>query len=140
MVVVLLVCCAAIPRAYLTKQGDWQEALLFHFTHANVLHLLVNFLFLFRFKPRWRSAVFGWSAASLAAFLPLCACDLPTCGLSGVCYAMAARSNAYTRKPDWWLLVANIPMALTGVFNWRLHIMSYLISYLSWTIYLQTKR
>lgn len=139
MTIVLLICCAVIPKTYLTESYVWQEALFFHFTHANVFHLILNSLFLFRYKPRWRSTVFGWFAASLAALLPLCACDLPTCGLSGVCYAMAARSNAYTGKPDWWLLAANVPMALTGVFNWKLHIMSYLISYLSWTIYLQIK-
>lgn len=140
MTTILLVCCCIVPRAYLTTHGYWTDALAFHFTHANVFHLLMNALFLAHYKPKWRSTVFGWFSASLAAFLPVCVCRLPTCGLSGVCYAMVARSNAYQKKVDWYLLLANVPMALTGVFNWRLHIISYLISFTSWTIYLRLKK
>ena len=90
----LLVACLASPQAYVTDGSGIKECLLYHFTHANVFHLLMNLMFLIRYKPLWRSTLFGWITASIAACIPICAIELPTCGLSGICYAMIARSNA----------------------------------------------
>ena len=135
----LLVACLAAPQAYIVEGSGIKECMLYHFTHANVFHLLVNFMFLLRYKPLWRSTLFGWITASIVAYMPICAMELPTCGLSGICYAMIARSNAYQKRISWIAVISNIPMSLVGVFNWRLHIMSYLISFISWTVYLRVR-
>ena len=63
----LLVACLAAPRAYVVEGSGIRECLLDHFTHENVFHLILNFMFLFRYKPLWRSTLFGWITASLAA-------------------------------------------------------------------------
>ena len=135
----LLVACLAAPQAYGVVGCGSREGRRYHFTQANVCQRLLNFMFLIRYKPLWRSTLFGWITASIAAYMPICAMDLPTCGLSGMCFAMIARSNAYQKRISWIAVLSNIPMALVGVFNWRLHIMSYLISFISWTVYLRVR-
>ena len=135
----LLVACMAAPQAYVVEGCGIKEGMLYHFTHANVFHLLLNVMFLIRYKPLWRSTLFGWITASIAACIPICSVELPTCGLSGICFAMIARSNAYQKRISWIAVLSNIPMALVGVFNWRLHLMSYLISFISWTVYLRVR-
>ena len=134
MAALLGACCLLAPEAYVTEGTDPACAALYHFTHANAWHLALNALFILRFKPRWKSTLSGWLCASLAALCPSAACGEPTCGMSGMCYAMAARSDVWHGSPNPWLLLSNIPLALTGHFNWKIHLLSYSISYALWSI------
>ena len=134
MLCLLVICCLAVPRAYVTPHTSLLSALTYHFTHANAWHVALNFLFLLRYKPRWKSALSGWLCASVAALSPLAACTMPTCGLTGMCYAMIARSDVWYGRPNWVLLLSNVPLALWGGFNWKIHLLSYTLSYILWAI------
>lgn len=134
MLVLLGAGCLLIPKNYITSQTAITAALTYHFTHANVWHLLLNGMFLVKFKPRWKSTLSGWLCASMAALLPFSACDEPTCGMSGMCYAMAARSDVWHGSPNIFLLLSNIPLAFAGGFNWKIHLLSYSISYMLWNV------
>ena len=63
MLCLLVICCLAVPRAYVTQHTSLLSALTYHFTHANAWHVALNFLFLLRYKPRWKRALSGWLCA-----------------------------------------------------------------------------
>ena len=137
----LLLLCAVLPRTMLSTPPSLSEALLFHFTHANVFHFAVNALFLVSFKPRWTTALAAFFIASAAAYLPFTGMSAPTCGISGICFAMIARRDVAWRVLNWNLLLLNIPTIFLPMFNWKLHLASYILSFILWKIiYLRRKK
>ena len=45
-----------------------------------------------------------------------------------------AASDVWYGRPNWVLLLSNVPLALWGGFNWKIHLLSYTLSYVLWTI------
>ena len=122
--------------------------LLFHFTHANILHLLANAAALLYFRPRWKTLALAYPAAILAALLyltiplapvagasaPASLLTLPTCGLSAiVCACFARRYVAYHKSPLPFILI-QLPFILLPNFNFIIHILSFIIAYIAWRI------
>lgn len=106
--------------------------LFYHFDHANIFHLALNLWALYQFKPRWKTVVVAYAVSSLAALLPFSSVAMPTCGLSGMLMAAYARKYAEFRLPIWKPISANMVFALFPMFNWKIHLVSFLISYLVW--------
>lgn len=105
------------------------DHLLYTFTHANVFHLSLNLIALFRFKPRVKTCLIGYVSCVLASFVPLASLAEPTCGMSGLimgCYAR--RYHAY-KLSLWRITLGNVVMAFIPLFNWRIHLLSFLIAY-----------
>ena len=103
---------------------------LYTFTHANIFHLSLNLIALFQFKPRVKTCLIGYVSCVLASFVPLASMPLPTCGMSGFimgCYAR--RYHAY-KLNLWRIILSNIVMAFIPLFNWRIHLLSFLIAYI----------
>ena len=136
----LLTLCAILPAAYLPVSGQAfggsaaVSAALYHFTHASILHLLANTVALLYFRPRWTTAIVAYLSASLAALSPFTYLALPTCGLSGlICAAFARRYVAWNKNPLLFIGI-NLPFALLPNFNYRIHILSFILAYILWKI------
>lgn len=110
----------------------WWRCLVYHFDHANVFHLALNLWALFQFKPRWKTCAVGYIASSVVALLPFSSVALPTCGLSGFLMAAYARTYAERRLPLWKPILVNTAFILLPMFNWKIHLVSFLISYVLW--------
>lgn len=110
----------------------WWMCFVYHFDHANVFHLALNLWALYQFKPRWKTCAVAYAVSSVAALLPFSSVALPTCGLSGLLMAAYARQYAEFRLPIWKPIAVNMVFALLPMFNWKIHLVSFLISYLVW--------
>ena len=110
----------------------WWMCFLYHFDHANVFHLALNLWALYQFKPRWKTCAVAYVVSSLAALLPLSSVSMPTCGLSGLLMAAYARKYAEFRMPLWKPIAVNMVFAVFPMFNWKIHLVSFLISYIVW--------
>ena len=130
----LLLMCLVVPKAYFGKAEPWYGALLYHFTHANIFHFLGNALVIVRFKPRWVNVPVAYLSASAAAIYPFSAMSVPTCGISGMIFAMLARRDALLRLKPWRMLLLNSALAFIPAYNWKIHLFSYTISYIIWRI------
>lgn len=130
----LLTLCMIIPRYAFGGGEPWYGALLFHFSHANIFHLLGNFVVIARFKPRWTSIPWAYLSASVAAICPFTELSVPTCGISAMVFAMLARRDAILGIRNWQLLLFNMLFAVFPSFNWKIHLVSYLISYTIWLL------
>ena len=133
--VLLLLLCIVLPKAYFGHGESSSGPLLYHFTHAGWLHLAINFFFILTFKPRLSTAAVAYIIATALAFCPLLWRDMPTCGLSGMCFAMLARWDAPRRNPRWWLMLANLALCLLPSFNGYIHIACYLTGYAIWKVF-----
>lgn len=103
---------------------------LYSFTHANVFHLALNLLALFRFRPRWKTCAVAYVAAFAGSFLPFVCLPGATCGLSGFLMACFARYYRAWRKPVWPLLCANLVFIFVPCVNWLIHLACFTLSYL----------
>lgn len=113
-------------------EQPWWMCFFYHFDHANVFHLALNLWALYQFKPRWKTCAVAYAVSSLAALLPFSSVALPTCGLSGLLMAAYARKYAEFRLPIWKPIAANMLFAFFPMFNWKIHLVSFLISYIAW--------
>lgn len=130
----LLLLCIAVPKSAFGGGEPWYGALLFHFTHANIFHILGNFAVIARFKPRWTSLPWAYLSASAAAICPFSGMSVPTCGISALVFALLARRDALLGIWNWRLLLVNFAFAIFPVFNWKIHLISYLISFTIWQL------
>lgn len=131
----LLLLCAVTPKSMLTSSDKW-SAFLFHFTHANIWHLLANFYVIARFRPRWDNVPVAYLSATVAALMPFTGMSMPTVGISGIVFALIARRDAVLKIWNWKLLGINALLAFVPCYNWKIHLASYLIAFIIWKIYL----
>lgn len=134
----LLLLCIVVPKAALVK-GNITSAFLFHFTHANIFHLLANFYAIALFRPKWENVPVAYLSATAAALIPFTAVPMPTVGISGMVFALLARRDAILRIWNWRLLGINLLLALAPAYNWKIHMFSYIIAFLFWKVYLTIK-
>lgn len=144
----ILACClpqllTGIPVTLLPHPApiigpDIRAALLFHFTHANLLHLAANAAAIIYFRPRTATAVIAYAVASVVALIYIISptSHLPACGLSClICAAFARRYAAHRLSPLPFLLIQlPIPLLLPN-FSLLLHMLSFLLAYIIWKIY-----
>ena len=132
--VILTLLCAVGYWFDLTFGSDapWWRCFVYHFDHANIFHLALNLWAMYQFKPRWKTFAVAYIVSSTAALLPLSSVALPTCGLSGLLMAAYARKYAEFRMPIWKPIAVNMVFALLPMFNWKIHLVSFLLSYLVW--------
>ena len=114
------------------SDAPWWHCMLYHFDHANVYHLVLNLWGLYAFKPRWKTCAVAYAVASLSALIPFCSVALPTCGLSGFLMAAYARGYVERQLPILKPLAINMAFVLFPMFNWKIHIVSFLMGYVSW--------
>lgn len=133
-VALLLLLCIAVPRHTLTR-GDVAGAFLFHFSHANVWHLMANLYAIALFKPKWSNVPVAYLSATVAALVPFTGMSMPTVGISGMAFAMIARRDAILGIWNWRLLGINLALALIPCYNWKIHLLSYLIAFIIWKVY-----
>ncbi len=148
---ILLALCALLPSRMLScHDNHLSDLLFFHFTHANIFHLLANACALYLLLPRWKTALIAYISATLAAALLYIAVpalipatvpaalaavftpSLPTCGLSAIICAGFARPYASWHKPILPFILAQALFIPFANFNYQLHILSFLIAYLIW--------
>lgn len=103
--------------------------LLYLFSHANIFHLLLNFTALFQFKPRWKTCMIAYFISVTVMFLPFAYTVLPTCGLSGFLMACFARRYYSWKISVKWILLSNLLLAFIPVFNWKVHLLCFVLSY-----------
>ena len=113
----------------------WYTFFLYHFSHANLFHLAANMVALFEFKPRWNTVLVGYICSTLSAFLlGLMPMDIMTCGMSGLIMACIARKYASWKWKIWKILVINLVLAFIPNFDWRIHLLSFFMSYAIWKV------
>ncbi len=120
-------------------------ALTYHFLHANIFHLAANVYAIALFRPRLRTCAVAYVSASLAyvitaalaAHIHVLSPLIPSVGLSGFVFAAWARKYASWRWPVWRPLASGILLAFLPGFNWLIHILSFIISYLIWRLSLR---
>lgn len=138
-ILALFALCMVVPAAYFGSNEPISGNFLYHFTHANIFHLASNFIFLAYFKPRWSTVLPSYLIASAASFVPFTSVYLPTCGLSAMCFAMIARHDVAWRVLNWRLLVFNLALIFVPNANWKIHFVSYAISFITWKLYYHLK-
>lgn len=131
-VVLTLLCAVGYWFDFTFGCNPWWMCFLYHFDHANIFHLALNLWALYQFKPRWKTCAVAYVVSSAAALFPFSSVALPTCGLSGFLMAAYARKYAEFRMPLWKPILVNMVFALFPMFNWKIHLVSFLISYLVW--------
>lgn len=136
----LLALCAVMPEAYFGASEPWHGALLYHFTHANIWHFAGNGLILAKFRPRWASIPPAYLSASAAAIMPFTGFLEPTCGLSGMIFAFLARRDALLGIRPWRLMALNLLLAIVPHYNWKIHLVSYAISYVAWRLIMKYRK
>jgi hypothetical protein len=114
--------------------------LLFHFSHANIYHLLINLIALFQFRPRWKTCFVAYIVSTSCAFIPVVSLSVPTLGLSGFIMACYARKYASWQMNPLYLIGINVILAFLPNFNWRIHVVAFLISYAIWLVITRIKK
>ena len=113
----------------------WYTFLLYHFSHANLFHLAANMVALFEFAPRWQTVFVGYICSTLSAFLlGLLPMDITTCGMSGLIMACIARKYVSWHWKIWKIVAVNIVLAFIPNFDWRIHLLSFFMSYSIWSL------
>lgn len=131
----LLFLCLSVPESCLVR-GNSLSAFTFHFTHANIFHLLANFYVIARFRPRLVNLPVAYLSATAAALVPIAAMPGPTVGISAIVFAMLARRDAILHIWNWQLLGLNLLLAFVPCYNWKIHMLAYIIAFVIWKIYL----
>lgn len=116
------------------SESDFISKLLYIFSHANIFHLTLNLIALIQFKPRIKTCLIAYISSTAAAFIPFASMNIPTCGLSGFIMACYARKYCSHRKKPTWIILANLAMAFIPVLNWKIHLLSFFISYSIWHV------
>lgn len=117
-------------HVHCTVHSTLHYKLLHLFSHANIFHLLLNLTALFQFRPRLKTCLIGYLVSVSVMFLPFAYTDLPTCGLSGFLMACYARRYYSWKISVKWILLSNLLLAFIPVFNWRVHLLCFFLSYL----------
>ena len=130
----LLLLCAITPEAYFSSKTGLTEAALYHFTHTSIFHMALNFVVMARFCPRWVNVPVAYLSATASALAPFSGMSAPTCGISGIIFAMLARRDALLGVKNYMLLLTCIATGLLPMFNWKIHILSYAISFAIWRV------
>ena len=141
----LLFLCMVVPTSSLPSSVPMSDvswrvyipaAFTFHFTHANIFHLLANFYVIACFCPRWANLPVAYLSATAAALAPLTGMSTPTVGISAIVFAMLARRDALLHIWNWRLLGFNLLTAFVPCCNWKIHLLAYLIAFIIWKIYM----
>lgn len=119
---------------YFDTDSDISDHFLYSFTHANIFHLSLNLIALFQFKPRWKTLIIGYASCVVASFIPVASMDDPTCGLSGLIMGCYARRYHSYKTNILWIVLSNLLMAFVPFVNWRIHIISFLIAYVTYHV------
>ena len=114
------------------SESHFPDFLLYHFSHANILHLAANLMALLYFRPRLSTSLVAFVCATLSAVPPFMAMDLPTCGLSAFIFAAYARKYYFWNMPIRGLMLSIAITALIPFVNWKIHLLSFILSYLFW--------
>jgi membrane associated rhomboid family serine protease len=122
----------ALPKATFGEGCAWWGHVLYHFSHANIYHLILNLWGLFAFRPRFSTCVIAFISSTLASLIPFACMSSQTCGLSGFLMASYARKYAEYELPLWRPIVANMLFVCFPMFNWRIHLLSFFIAYVIW--------
>lgn len=130
----LAVVCTVVQLGGTEVSSQWWFALYFHFLHAGVCHFLANFIVMARFQPRLTSVPPAYLSASAASFIGLAWHSAPTVGISAIIFAMLARRDAILGYWNWKLLALNLALGIIPAYDWRIHAISYLISFFGWKI------
>lgn len=136
---VIAVCCTVFFCLSLhfdfCRDFSLMRSCLYHFSHANVFHLVLNLVALFQFRPRWGTCIIAFVCASVASMVPFTASTAEgTCGLSGFLFAAYARRYATWREKPYILLLSVFAAGLLPHVNWRIHIVSFSLSYIYYEI------
>lgn len=108
--------------------------LLYHFSHANIFHLLANLYALYLFKPRVTTIIASYLIATLAAYLDTLLIPTATCGLSAFLFASFARNYVAWHRNLIPILLAIAVTAFIPNLNWHVHLIAFALSYLFWLI------
>lgn len=141
-VIVSCVCVAFYVfriRFLLCPHSDMATHALYSFSHANIFHLALNLVALFRFKPRWKTCAIAYAVAFVGSYLPFVCMPGATCGLSGFLMACFARYYYAWRKSVWTLLFANLIFIFIPCVNWVIHMVCFILSYFVY-VCIQQKR
>lgn len=114
------------PHATLT------HFLLYHFSHANIFHLLANLYALYLFKPRATTILASYLIATIAAYLDTLLIPTATCGLSAFLFASFARNYVAWHRNLFPVLIAIAITAFLPNLNWHVHLLAFALSYLFW--------
>ena len=148
--------------------GSCLGVLFFSFSHVNIFHLLINLVFLVRFRPRISTCIEAYIVAVITAilcsylnsallslissfeavhgFASLDSLTSPTCGLSVFLFAAFARRYVAWHKSVLPVILSNIPLfvinAITGTayFSVLSHLISFFLSYFIWQIIYSRRR
>lgn len=144
--IVIALTCIIFHLFSINEQCSLHSALhckLFNiFSHSNIFHLIVNLIALFQFRPRIKTCLIAYIVSVVVVFIPLAHMDMPTCGLSGFLMACYARRYYAWKLSVKWLLLSNLMLAFIPVFNWKVHLLCFIISYLTYgsLSYIRTHR
>ena len=111
------------------------ERIGYMFTHANMFHLAANLFALARFKPRFSTCAVAFAVSFAATFIPFVHLSAPTCGLSGFLMACFARYYHAWQKNILGIMAFNAAFAFVPSVNWKIHIVSFLASYIIYYLY-----
>lgn len=133
--------CIIMPKAYFTQEFNLCASMLYHFTHANVFHLLANFSVLCMFRPKPLNALVGWFIATISTSVVQLSIGVPTCGISAIIFAMLARRDAFYGTCNLTILLINsvfifLPLQVNG----KIHLACYLSAYGIWSLIFAIKR
>ena len=124
------------------KSEDISSFLLFHFFHDNIFHLSLNLLVLASFRPRLSTAILAYLIATAAALADACIIDnVRTCGLSAFLFAAIARRQIAWREKERAIQViyAILLGFLIPHINASVHLFSYLIALLAWSLFYRVR-
>ena len=135
---------------------------LFQFSHANILHLVINLYALWKFTPRLSTSVVAVMVSTVSALLYTLICDVvcvdgniygalfpPACGLSAFLCACFARRYVAHNLPTsrfvvwnlmllplgWCLyLIPFLHLNIISLFAWHIHLIAFYLSYFVWQV------
>lgn len=141
-------CCSLLEHGGIVNRQTFggcpvtlSDCMTYHFSHANIFHLAANTFALLSFRPRWSTLLASYLCATMAALLLSCATAVighplpPTCGMSGILFAAFARRAVAWKQFPLMLLAVNFIFALSPLYSWQTHLVSFLISYGLWHLY-----
>lgn len=121
-----------LPRCTFSREFSLAGSLFYSFSHANIFHLSANLYALYLFKPRFSTCVAAYFSAVTASLLPFSCMAEPTCGLSAFVFAAYARKYCLWRLPLHRIFIINLVFAILPHFNWKIHLISFIVSYSYW--------
>ena len=133
--------CYCLPiRIGYNSDLSYMGCLLYSFFHANIFHLAVNLVALWRFIPRIHTACVAYVCAVVTAALPFTAISEDTYGLSAFLFAAYARRYVAWKQSVGLLIGIQLALALLPHINWKAHLCAFLMSYSYWRVFYGRKR